>query len=505
LARSKKKAAVFLDRDGTLIEDVGFLKHIEDIQIFPDTIEALKKLQQNYELFVVSNQTGVAAGSISLEDVDRINGELDRRFAAQGIRINEWYSCPHGPQEGCQCRKPRPGFLLEADKKYGVDFSRSFVIGDHPHDVATGRDLGVFGLYLLSGHGRRHLSDLGPHTLVFHCIDEAAEWILQNPLAGEDLERSLEAGARAIKEGGLVAFPTETVYGLGADAFNEEAVRRIFKAKKRPLHNPLIVHIAVGEDLYKLSESLPESTMKLVDRFWPGPLTLVLPKSSKVPDIVTADNPSVAVRMPAHYLARRLIKLSGTPVAAPSANSFGRTSPTSAAHVRDQLEGLYDVLIDGGSCWVGVESTVLSLTGDRPRILRPGGVTREEIESLIGPVDVSSGHKAAAPESPGQLPSHYAPDTRLILLDNIPEEYLDDPEVGYILPRPLDRVLSGPVELLSKTGNLEEAAGKLYAALRRLDRRGLRLIVAQSFPDEAIGVALNDRLSKAAAEKKREP
>jgi L-threonylcarbamoyladenylate synthase len=218
-----------------------------------------------------------------------------------------------------------------------------------------------------------------------------------------------------------------------------------------------------------------------------------------VPDIVTSGNPTVAVRFPSNPWARELIRLAETPVAAPSANLFGRTSPTTAGHVREQLAGRYDALVDAGACRVGVESTVLALTGDQPVLLRPGGTTLEEIEEVVGPVRVPSprGHTQRAQESPGMLPSHYAPRTPLSLVSDV-APYCVDAEVGIITLLPVRQSSAGPAIALSPHGDLREAAAKLYSALRSLDDLGLRRIVAERLPDRGLGRAVNDRLSRAA-------
>ncbi|MCX7948791.1 MAG: L-threonylcarbamoyladenylate synthase [Treponemataceae bacterium] len=232
----------------------------------------------------------------------------------------------------------------------------------------------------------------------------------------------IEKAAGALREGLLVAFPTETVYGLGADARNPHALARVFEAKRRPAFDPLIIHLARREELEQVANvgALPESRRALVavlaENLWPGPLTLVLPKQDWVPDLATSGLPTVAVRVPSHPVAQALLQVAGIPVAAPSANPFGYLSPTCAAHVASQLGERVDYIIDGGPCTVGVESTVLDMTGDVPRILRPGGTPQEKIEALIGPVAVVD-RTNARPTAPGQLPSHYAPRAELILYD----------------------------------------------------------------------------------------
>jgi L-threonylcarbamoyladenylate synthase len=500
---SKRSAAVFLDRDGTLIEDVGMLKAPKDIRLFPDTIESLRKLQHRYQLFVVTNQSGVARGLLSMEQVNAVNTALHKRLLEEGITIQEWYVCPHSREQNCTCIKPKPQFLLEAAKRYGVDLTKSFVIGDHPHDVLTANSHGVFGLYLLTGHGGRHLPDLPADKLVFHRLSDAADWICSHPDPENSLDQQIEDGAAAIRNGGVTAFPTETVYGLGADVFQPDAVKRIFAIKGRPQFNPLIAHIADMDQLDKLVPSIPENAMRLMEEFWPGPLTIVLPKRNEVPDIVTAGMDTVAVRMPENPIALDLIRRCRTPIAAPSANKFTYTSPTTARHVKEQLGSLCDTVIDGGACRVGVESTVISFTGSAPVLLRPGGVPVAEIERLIGSVATPAPDKLKDLESPGMLPNHYAPATPLSAFETIPDNYNDMADVGVLLFGPTARTFKGAVETLSQHGDAGEAASNLYAALRRLDALGLREIVAEYAPHQGLGQTINNRLSKAAKGRSR--
>lgn len=282
-------------------------------------------------------------------------------------------------------------------------------------------------------------------------------------------------------------------------------MKKIFLKKGRPLFNPLISHIYEVGQVESLAVDISDKAKRLMDHFWPGPLTLVFKKRPEVPDITTGGNPTVAVRMPKHPMALAMIEASGTAVAAPSANKFGRTSPTTAEHVKEQLGSEGYELLDGGACRVGVESTVISLAEDPPLLLRPGGITREEIENVIGPIRVMSEDenpvlKNAPLESPGLLASHYAPRTPLKIVHPLPYEN-EDTLVGMILPS-LDSCRSaGPVEVLAADGDLAEAATNLYAALRRLDDLNLREIWAPLFPDSGVGHALNDRLSKAAYKK----
>lgn len=310
--------------------------------------------------------------------------------------------------------------------------------------------------------------------------------------------RVMRKATAIIKSGGIVAFPTETVYGLGADAFNPLAVARIFEAKKRPLFDPLIIHIADLSQMSRLAAGIDKRAGRLAGRFWPGPLTMVLPKHEFVPDIVTAGLDTVAIRMPDHLIAHDLIMMSGTPIAAPSANRFGYISPTKAVHVLEQLGDRVDMIIDGGDCAVGVESTIIRLTDERSVILRPGGVPVEEIEAIIGPVETAPGAEAK-PESPGQLPSHYSPSIPVYLAGGIREIDFTRNEAGFLLfKKPELPVPEERTEILSATGDLKEAAANLFSSLHRLDKLKIQVIIAESVPEEGLGIAIMDRLRRAA-------
>lgn len=307
--------------------------------------------------------------------------------------------------------------------------------------------------------------------------------------------------ARLLREGKLVSFATETVYGLGANALDVHAVARVFAVKNRPYFDPLIVHIADRSWLARIVNEWPETADRLAARFWPGPLTLVLPKTDLIPDLVTSGLPSVAVRMPAHPLALELLRLADVPIAAPSANLFGQLSPTRAEHVAERLGDQIDYLLDGGPCTVGVESTVLLLEPGRAVLLRPGGVTLEEIESVIGPVAlparVTTSDQAAA-QSPGMLPQHYAPRTPLVVVEDLSQVPAPERCGLLTLQLPSDAGRFAVVETLSANGDLTEAAANFFAALRRLDAACVEQIVATPFPNRGLGRALNDRLSRAA-------
>ena len=307
--------------------------------------------------------------------------------------------------------------------------------------------------------------------------------------------------AQLIAAGKLVAFPTETVYGLGANALDSAAVAGVFAAKERPHFDPLIVHVATLEAARELVTEFPDTAVRLAEKFWPGPLTLVLPKVERVPDLVTAGLPSVAVRIPAHPLALELIERAGVPIAAPSANLFGQVSPTTAEHVAAQLADRIDYILDGGPCRVGVESTVLHLGGECPLLLRPGGISLEDLEAAIGPVDTLQSNPTSddGPQAaPGLLERHYAPRTPLQIVDELPP-HQERSQTGLLTLGPIDEAATfAAVEVLSPTADLTEAAAHFYAAIRRLDAAGLSHILARRFPPEGLGRALNDRLQRAA-------
>jgi len=306
------------------------------------------------------------------------------------------------------------------------------------------------------------------------------------------ISTNIEDAVHLLQIGELVAFPTETVYGLGALALNAHAVARIFEVKRRPHFDPLIVHVATVQRAFALTAERSRLAERLAEAFWPGPLTLVLPKIAAVPDIVTSGLGSVALRVPAHPIALQLLVALDAPVAAPSANRFGRLSPTQAAHVQADLGSEIPLILDGGSCQKGVESTVLSLLNERPTLLRPGATAREDIESVIGAIAVAPG-TSAQPHSPGQLTSHYAPRTPMQPLspESLPREF---EQVGLLALQPRPTAGYAAVEVLSSTGDLLEAASELFAALRRLDGQHLDRIVCEMPPQHGIGVAINDRL-----------
>jgi L-threonylcarbamoyladenylate synthase len=308
---------------------------------------------------------------------------------------------------------------------------------------------------------------------------------------------SLQLAAEIIRNGNLVAFPTETVYGLGADALNATACAKIFAAKNRPYFDPLIVHLADLGWLEKLSAQFDERGRRLAEKFWPGPLTLVVPKTDVVPEIVTAGLPSVALRMPNHPLALELLRAAQTPIAAPSANPFGYLSPTTAEHVAEQLGNKIDLILDGGPCPIGVESTILDLTQEKPRLLRPGGLPLEMLEPLVGKIDIyQSGNER--PLAPGQLPSHYAPRTPVAFL-NADFKFPADQKAGLLaFQTPIENLPFAKIEILSPAGNLAEAAANLFSCLHRLDRAGLQIIFVEPVPETGLGSAIMDRLRKAA-------
>lgn len=387
------------------------------------------------------------------------------------------------------------------------------------------------------------------HMIDQHMVDNQA---------GSDLDQLLMPAALALRAGELVAFPTETVYGLGADALNPDAVAQIFTAKGRPGDNPLIVHVAHIEDIRRLTTVVPPLAVRLLTAFAPGPLTLILPRSALVPDNVTAGLSTVAVRIPAHPVARRLIELAGVPVAAPSANRSGRPSPTRAWHVAEDLDSLIPYIIDGGACEFGLESTVLDLTGPTPEILRPGAITAEAIQQVIresggifnelttfsvhpertgesGTTGRTGSEETHAPRSPGMKYRHYAPKARLLVCDQpeiaarascisqrvtdfksaqVVRLALDGPgqplKIGLYLCQEISDLLpaagydrEGQVELVThiyaEHPDPRRASHDLFDALRSFDRQAVDLIIAEGLPVSGAGAAYMNRLRKAAS------
>lgn len=316
----------------------------------------------------------------------------------------------------------------------------------------------------------------------------------------------VKQAALILQEGGLVAFPTETVYGLGADALNPKAVEKIFIAKGRPADNPLIAHIADRKDVNKLAAEVPKEAELLMNEFWPGPLTIILKKKKIVPDIVTAGLDTIAIRMPSHKVALALIKEAKTPIAAPSANLSGKPSPTDANHVIEDMLGKVDVIIDSGSCDIGVESTVIDMTVKPPLILRPGGLPKEEIEKVLS--RVGKEEKSDKPKSPGMKYKHYAPKAEVIVVEGnkekvkekikalVDEQKKKGKKVGVIATAKEHRF---DADVVKYVGNTEkEVAKKIFKALRDFDREDIHIIIAEGIEEKGIGEAVMNRLRKAA-------
>lgn len=326
----------------------------------------------------------------------------------------------------------------------------------------------------------------------------------------------IKEAAKYIQEGKLVAFPTETVYGLGANGLDAEAVKKIFLAKGRPQDNPLILHIASIEQIHPLVKEIPSHFYKCMERFWPGPLTMIFKRSKLVPDIITAGLDTVAIRMPRHPIALGLIKSSNTPIAAPSANLSGAPSPTIAKHVIDDQNGRIDMIIDGGSTGVGLESTVLDLTGDIPMILRPGGITMEDLKEIIPDVeqDIGTLKEGATPKSPGQKYRHYAPKAEMYLytgnIDNIVVKIKENTKkllaegkkIGIMATEETKANYNeGFVLIVGSRNNRETIASNLFNALRYFDDEGVDVILAEGVESDHIGMAIMNRMTKAAGGK----
>jgi L-threonylcarbamoyladenylate synthase len=319
-------------------------------------------------------------------------------------------------------------------------------------------------------------------------------------------KRFILSAAEVLRRGGLVAFPTETVYGLGADAFNAAAVKQIFVAKGRPLDNPMIVHIASVSDLKALTTNVPEEAEQLIEKFWPGPLTLILKKSPDVPDDVTSGLDTVAVRMPQNKIALALIKALGHPVAAPSANLSGRPSGTTAGHVLQDFAGKIDMILDGGPVTVGVESTVLDLSQKPPAILRPGAVTQEDLAPFLGQVVMGRGAEGKK-RSPGTRYRHYSPKARVTLVEpgdekaitKLAKRYATEGKKMAVVARHFTSGKSTRAIVRIMPEDLEEYARLIFAVLRELDELGVDEIIIEKTEEKGIGVAIMDRLKRAAA------
>lgn len=325
----------------------------------------------------------------------------------------------------------------------------------------------------------------------------------------EDME-NLQRAADLLAGGGLVAFPTETVYGLGANALDEEAVAGIFKAKGRPQDNPLIVHVCSLDMISPLVAKVPEAAIRLAGAFWPGPLTMIFPKSGAVPAAVSGGLDTVAIRFPAHMVARELIRRADLPIAAPSANLSGSPSPTTAQHCIHDLMGRVDAIVDSGSCGVGLESTVISLTGETPRVLRPGGVTVEQLREVLGEVEVDPAvcaplAKGAAAASPGMKYRHYAPRARVVLLEGDRRafaEYVNSRKGEGVCALCFEEDLPGlevPAVPYGAERDSASQASRLFAALRRVDEQGAKTAYAHCPGKTGVGLAVYNRLLRAAA------
>lgn len=498
--RANKRKAVFIQCNGILIEDRRDTRAAQRLLSLPDAAEALHRLQKHFLLFLVTCEPARENGRSIPSKASGAAAVIVEHLRRHRVRIERIFHCPR--------RLNQPGehvptsFFYTAEEEFGLDLKRSFLISGHADILALAQFAGIFRICVRTLSPIEQCRSSPTNVLVVPDLREAADWIL-GCLAMWDLEEAdayaIDRAAHILQQGGIGAFPTETVYGLGASIRHETAIARIFEIKARPKFDPLIVHVADEEQLEEIVSHVPAKAHKLITHFWPGPLTLVLPKLRSVPDLVTAGLDTVAVRMPRHPLALALIRATHSPIAAPSANRFGRTSPTTAEHVRRAIGSQIDFLLDGGPCPIGVESSIVSLMGDQPLLLRPGGIPMEDIESLIGPLGKprSPAHQISAP---GMLPRHYAPHTPLRLVTNSAiTTFEGGKRVGYLAFRaPPPEINFAAVEVLSPAGNLREAAANLFGALHRLDDQKLDLILAEPVPEHGLGRAINDRLKRAA-------
>jgi len=304
----------------------------------------------------------------------------------------------------------------------------------------------------------------------------------------------------ALQNEDIIGLPTETVYGLAGNIYSEKAIKKIFETKKRPFFNPLIVHIKNIDYLDVVAQNIPAKALLLAQHFWPGPLTLLLDKRADVPNIVTADKPTVAVRIPNHPMALVLLQQLNFPLAAPSANPFTTISSTTAQHVKEYFDKDLDIILDGGECTKGIESTIVGFTGDDVIIYRLGAITETDLEKIVGEVSIYIGQDDK-PIAPGMLLKHYSPKTKTVLLENDVNLQLNNLAIkkigALVFNKKIDDERIVEQEILSEASNLEEAAKNLYAALHRLDKSNVDIILIALLPNEGIGKSINDRLRRA--------
>lgn len=317
-----------------------------------------------------------------------------------------------------------------------------------------------------------------------------------------NISDSINQASHFLKLGMAVAIPTETVYGLAANIYDEKAIRSIFELKERPLNNPLIVHIHSFTQLNEIAQNIPYAAVKLAEKFWPGPLTLVLDKAGDIPDVVTAGKKTVGLRMPNHPVAQDLLKSIPFPLAAPSANPFMRISPTNPERVFDYFEGKIPFILDGGECNNGIESTIVGFQENKPVIYRLGSISVEEIEKIVGNIEVLN-NENSAPNAPGMMKKHYSPKTKLTLTTDVLKEIglNQGKRIGLLAFHEVpENCILETVKILSENKNLEEAAHNLYEYLQELDSENLEVIIAEKMPNQGLGNSINDRLQRAASQ-----
>ncbi len=314
--------------------------------------------------------------------------------------------------------------------------------------------------------------------------------------------KNIQKVAKELNDGHVVAIPTETVYGLAASIYNENAIEAIFKIKERPNNNPLIVHIKSIDQLTDVAIDIPESALKLANHFWPGPLTLILKKQDKISNLITAGKNTVAVRVPDHPITHELLKHIDYPIAAPSANPFGSISPTCSKHVLDYFNNKINLILEGGICTKGIESTIIGFQNETPVLFRHGALPINRIEKIIGPIKIKTNNNHT-PDAPGMFSKHYAPKTKSYLVDNVTEQLklINSKKIGILNFKNAIQIDKNNIQyILSPTGNYDEAAKNLYNYLHKLDKSNLDLILIEKLPNVNLGKSINDRLLRAVAE-----
>ncbi len=500
----KKNKAVFLNGDGAITENLD-INFPDKIKSHSEIFDALKIISEyNFLIFIIANQRTTSGKFISKNELEKVP-KLIQQLNAKSIKIVEIFA--HDSNHNCEYRKSPTYFLRKAIEKYDINLKDSYIIGNHPSNFIMTQKYPIKSLYLLSGNGLKYRNEAEKtNAKILPDILSAAEFIQINENLqkiynnNNELEEKILQASLVIKNNGTVVMPTETVYGLAANAENRKAVEKIFSIKKRPSYDPLIVHISNFEMLNKIVLEIPAKAKILMENLWPGPLTIVLRKKQIIPDIVTANLPSVAVRMPMHPIALKLIEYSG-PIAAPSANLFSQLSPTRYSDISKEIIQNANFAINGGDCIKGLESTIISfLNEDKPQLLRAGSISVEKIERLIGKISIKKSSTQSS-EAPGMQKKHYSPKTPIFIIKS-PNDISDEKKIKSALlsfkkisPKQVSQFKI--TKLLTSDCDFRKAAAQLYSTLAELDKLKLKAIYTILPKKKGLGLAIADRLIRA--------